>query len=396
MLPSIGACGAQLWDACACGAEATGAYAPNPFVTHRFLSCLEESGSVGAAAGWQPCHLIAETDEGSPLGVMPLYAKSHSMGEYVFDHGWAEAFERVGGRYYPKLQGAVPFTPVTGPRFLIHPAADATTGAVVGALLAGARGLARRADLSSLHIAFCTEDEWIIGGELGLLRREGRQLHWTNEGYGSFAEFLEALSSRRRKEIRRERAAVRRSGLRIETLTGDDLKPEHWDAVWTFYCDTGARKWGMPYLTREFFDLLHERMRQDAVLFLASEDGRAIAGALHFRGAESLFGRYWGCVAIARYLHFELCYYRAIDFAIESGTARVEAGAGGEHKSARGYRPQPTYSLHWISDPGLRDAVERYLGEERAWVRADADWTAAHGAFRRGPGGPAGAKGRQT
>jgi predicted N-acyltransferase len=315
------------------------------------------------------------------VGVAPLYAKSHSQGEYVFDHAWANAWERAGGSYYPKLQIAAPFTPVTGRRFLAR--ADADAEAVEAALIHGATELVRRNGLSSLHVTFCTEAEWRRGGALGLLQRQDQQFHWINEGYADYAAFLAALASRKRKQLRKEREAAVSGGIEIVRLTGDALEPQHWEAFWRFYQDTGARKWGSPYLTRAFFDLVQERMRDDALLVLCRRQGRWIAGALNFIGRDALYGRYWGCVEDHPFLHFEACYHQAIEAAIGMGLARVEAGAQGAHKLARGYLPTPTYSLHWIADPGFRRAVADFLDRERAAVAEEIEFLLDRAPFRK-------------
>ncbi len=357
--------------------------ARDPFTTHRFLSALEDSGSVGASTGWAPRHLAARSS-GVLIGAMPLYAKGHSQGEYVFDHNWAHAYERAGGRYYPKLQAAVPFTPATGRRFLTHPQHRDTARA---AMLEGALRLTEQNRLSSFHMTFCTPDEAEAGEAMGLLHRTGQQFHWENDGYADFDAFLSRLSSRKRKAVRREREGAREFGGTIHPLTGDDIRPEHWDAFWQFYQDTGARKWGTPYLTRAFFEEMQTHMRNDILLILCRRNGRWIAGALNFIGRETLFGRYWGCLEDHRFLHFETCYYQAIDFAIKHGLSRVEAGAQGEHKLARGYMPVTTHSLHWIADEGFRNAVREYLDAERSAVTEDIDILTGYGPFRRGPGG---------
>ncbi|MGB3147862.1 MAG: GNAT family N-acetyltransferase [Paracoccaceae bacterium] len=376
------------WDACACPVgDGPGLRPPNPFVSHRFLAALEQSGSVGPGSGWQACHLVARVD-GQIVGVMPLYAKSHSQGEYIFDHGWADAFERAGGRYYPKLQAAVPFTPVSGPRFLCRPDwQDRARPALLQASIA----LAERNGLSSLHITFCTQEERDFGVAAGLLARVTQQFHWQNQGFENFDQFLAALSSRKRKAIRKERATAAAFGGSIRALTGAAIEPAHWDAFWDFYQDTGARKWGHPYLTRPFFDLIHQTMRDDILLVLAERDGRPIAGALNFIGQDTLFGRYWGAVEDHPCLHFELCYYQAIDWAIDHGLARVEAGAQGEHKLARGYLPARIHSLHWLAHPGLRKAVAQYLEAERRAVDQDIGMLIDEGPFRKAdPGTKAG------
>lgn len=320
--------------------------------------------------------------EGAHLACAPLYVKSHSQGEYIFDHNWAHALESAGRAYYPKLQIAVPFTPATGRRLLTRPGQE-TPG--MAALIQGAVQIAADNDLSSLHITFCTEAEAIAGAAMGLLRRTTQQFHWTNAGYRSFDAFLDTLSSRKRKAIRRERAGALASGLTIESLTGSAIEPRHWEAMWRFYQDTGARKWGVPYLTRAFFDEAAETLADDILLVIASDTGRPVAGALNVIGRDTLFGRYWGCAAHHPFLHFELCYYRAIDFAIAQGLTRVEAGAQGDHKLARGYLPVETHSLHWIADPGFRDAVARYLEAERRAVGEDIDILTAYGPFRKSP-----------
>jgi hypothetical protein len=367
------------WDSCACPEAADGGPPADPFTTHRFLKALEDSGSVGPGTGWQPRYLMARA-AGQVIAAAPLYAKGHSQGEYIFDHNWAHAYERAGGRYYPKLQMAVPFTPATGRRFLTRPGWEDVGRA---ALVQGAVQVAEDNGLSSLHITFCTQEEAEAGARIGLLRRTTQQFHWENAGYGSFDDFLGSLSSRKRKTIRKERAQAQGFGGQIVSLTGDDLRPEHWDAFWRFYQDTGARKWGSPYLTRSFFDLVQDTMRDDVLLVLAVREGVPVAGALNFIGRDVLFGRYWGCTEHHPCLHFELCYYQAIDAAIERGLARVEAGAQGEHKLARGYLPVPTHSLHWIADPGFSEAVENYLEAERAAVEEDIEILTAYGPFRK-------------
>jgi len=345
---------AAAWDACA-GSD-------NPFVSHAFLEALEASGSATAESGWLPQHLALEDESGTLLGAVPLYLKSHSYGEYIFDWGWASAYERAGGRYYPKLQCAVPFTPVTGPRLLLRPDAPA---AAADALVAAMVELARRHKVSSLHVTFPTEPEWQRLGDAGFLQRIGQQFHWQNEGYGSFDEFLEALNSRKRKQIRRERRDAMQGGIEIEMLTGGDIKNAHWDAFYRFYRSTSDRKWGEAYLTRRFFDLLGERMAERVLLIMAKKSGRYVAGALNLFGTETLFGRNWGCLGDFPFLHFEACYYRAIDFAIARGLKRVEAGAQGQHKIQRGYLPTPVYSAHWIRDPGFARAVADFVMRER-------------------------------
>jgi len=341
------------WDACA--------GAGNPFVSHAFLSAVEDSGSAGPRTGWLPQHAVLQDAAGHVVACAPMYAKSHSYGEYVFDHGWANAFDRAGGRYYPKLQIASPFSPVPGPRLLIRPGSGLGIADFGSALAQACTELG----LSSVHITFCTESEWAELGDAGWLRRMGMQFHWDNAGYTSFDDFLAALSSRKRKSIRRERRDANDCGLEFVTLRGGDITPAHWRAFFRFYTSTVDRKWGSAYLTPEFFPLLGNRLGDQVVLMLALRAGQPIAGALNLMGADTLYGRNWGCEADYPFLHFELCYYRAIDFAIEHGLRRVEAGAQGEHKIQRGYLPTPTYSAHWIDHVGLRRAVDVFLEEER-------------------------------
>ncbi|MEM6440209.1 MAG: GNAT family N-acetyltransferase [Pseudomonadota bacterium] len=382
VLTSLDEISAEDWDRCADPApEAAGGprRAVNPFITHRFLKALEDSRSVGPGSGWAPRHLVARLGE-RIAGVMPLYAKGHSQGEYVFDHSWAHAFERAGGEYYPKLQGAVPFTPASGPRFLIDPAMP--RAAIMGALVQGAIQFATQNQVSSVHWTFCEDDEWAAGGEMGLLQRSGQQFHWVNDGYQDFEAFLSSLSSRKRKNVRKERAQAK-ARVDIKALTGEEIEPWHWDHFWRFYQDTGARKWGSPYLTRDFFNRLQEGFRDDALLVLAFRDGRPVAGALNFIGASALYGRYWGCAEHHPCLHFELCYYQAIDFAIREGLGRVEAGAQGEHKLARGYLPVETRSLHWIADPGFRNAVKDFVETERRMVRDENAWLCSASPFKK-------------
>jgi hypothetical protein len=367
------------WDALACPEAADGGRPLDPFTTYRFLTALERSGSTGTGTGWQPRPLVARKN-GRAIAATAMYAKSHSQGEYIFDHSWANAYERAGGRYYPKLQIAVPFTPATGRRFLTAPGEEEDGRQ---ALLAGAIQVAERNRLSSLHITFCTEAEALAGKAMGLLHRITQQYHWENNGYDSFDAFLAQLSSRKRKAIRKERQTAQASGLRIESLTGEAIQPEHWDAFWEFYQNTGARKWGTPYLTRQAFHEFHATMRDDILLVLAFDGAEPVAGALNFIGREVLFGRYWGCSQDHPCLHFELCYYQAIDFAIAHGLKRVEAGAQGEHKLARGYLPVQIHSLHWIAEEGFSNAVANYLEEERKAVSEDIEVLTSYGPFRR-------------
>jgi uncharacterized protein len=352
--------GREAWDARAGGG--------NPFVSYDFLDVLEESGCAVERTGWAPQHLSVEDEAGEVAAVMPLYLKSHSQGEYVFDWAWADAYERAGGRYYPKLQCAAPFSPVTGPRLLVREGVDRDLGRRL--LLGGALTLCERIGASSLHVTFPTEDEWRFMGEQGMLLRQDQQYHWRNAGYSTFDDFLAALSSSRRKTIRRERRDAQ-AEVEIVALTGAELTEDHWDAFFGFYMDTGSRKWGQPYLNRRFFSLLGERMADRVLLIMARKDGRWIAGALNLIGDDCLYGRNWGCIEDVPFLHFELCYYQAIEHAIRLGLARVEAGAQGPHKIARGYLPTPVYSAHWIADPALREPVRRYLDQERRAVEHD-------------------------
>jgi len=356
-----------------------GGRAPDPFTTHRFLAALERSGSVGPGTGWQPQHLVIR-EGGRLLAAAPFYAKGNSQGEYIFDHAFAEAWQRAGGRYYPKLQCAVPFTPATGQRLLgpepLRPL-----------LLRAMREIVGQNDLSSVHITFCTEDVAALGVAEGFLHRVTQQYHWENRDFGSFDGFLAALSSRKRKAIRKERATAQAFGGEIRALTGDAIQPAHWDAFWAFYQDTGARKWGTPYLTRAFFDQIQASMRDDILLVLAERDGEPVAGALNFIGRDTLYGRYWGCVEDHPCLHFELCYYQAIDYALAQGMRRVEAGAQGEHKLARGYLPVPVHALYWFSDPGFMRAVADYLKSEGSAVRQEMDWLGQFAPFRKAGGG---------
>ncbi len=349
----------------------------NPFLAHDFLKALEDSGAVGEGTGWYPCHLVLE-DERGIAGLMPLYLKTHSLGEYVFDHSWADAYHRAGGRYYPKLQCAVPFTPVPGRRLLVRaddPEAHERT------LAAAACEAASRFDASSLHITFMDEPAWQRLGAMGLLKRAGQQFHFTNPGYETFDDFLNELASRKRKQLRKERAQAC-EGLTIRTLTGSEITEAHWDAFFAFYLDTGSRKWGRPYLNRAFFSLLGQAMGQRCLLILAEDQGRPIAGALNMIGGDCLYGRHWGMLEHRPFLHFELCYYQAIDYAIAHKLARVEAGAQGEHKLARGYQPVTTYSVHHIADYALARAVARYLDHERKAIAEINDDLAAAGPFK--------------
>ena len=378
VLRRISEIGREAWDACA----GNPAYAGNPFIRFDFLDSLEQAGCAVERTGWGPQHITVEDEAGRTAAVMPLYLKSHSQGEYIFDHAWADAYERAGGRYYPKLLSAAPFTPATGARLLIRPDVDA--GEARAILLGGALAVAQEHKASSLHVNFPTREEWLWMGAQGLAPREGQQYHWLNQGYASFEDFLAALSSGRRKTIRRERREAQ-AGLEIACLTGQALTEEHWEAFYGFYMDTGSRKWGRPYLNRRFFSLLGERMADRVLLVMARREGRWIAGALNLIGGDCLFGRNWGCVEDVPFLHFELCYYQAIEWAIGRGLARVEAGAQGDHKIARGYLPTPVYSAHYIADPALREPVEAFVARERAGVERDIEWlTEEYSPFRQG------------
>jgi predicted N-acyltransferase len=371
-VPSIGEIAPAEWDACA--------GAGNPFLRHAFLKALEDSGSVGRKTGWQPLYPTIRDGGGALLAAAPMYVKSHSQGEYVFDHGWAQAYERAGGQYYPKLQVAVPFTPVPGPRLLVRPGADAVN--VRSTLARGLVEVARRLNLSSLHITFVNEDDRSCLEQHGMMMRLGCQYHWRNQDYRTFDDFLDDLSSRKRKMIRRERREAIAGGTTIRPLSGAEIRPRHWDAFFAFYMDTGGRKWGRPYLTREFFDCIGADMAEQIVLMLAEKDGQPVAGALNLRGADALYGRNWGCLVDYKFLHFETCYYQAIEYAIAHGIARVEAGAQGEHKIQRGYLPVATWSAHWIHDPNFAAAVEDYLGRERRDVEAEMLALATYSPFR--------------
>jgi hypothetical protein len=367
------------WDACANPNPATF----NPFVAHAFLKALEESGSVGARhTGWLPQHIAVNDKKGDIAACAPCYVKLHSAGEYVFDHSWAAAYEQAGGHYYPKLQIAVPFTPVPGPRLLVRSDADQDFYRQV--LGAAAAELAQRIGASSVHATFLSEGDWQALGAQGYLKRTDRQFHWANAGYTTFDDFLADLASRKRKTIRKERREALADGIAIEHLAGGDIKKKHWDAFFDFYMDTGSRKWGRPYLNRRFFAQLGESMPERCLLVMAKRGARYIAGALNLIGGDCLYGRYWGSVEHHPCLHFEVCYYQAIDYAITHGLSRVEAGAQGEHKLARGYLPTTTYSAHYIADPGFRRAVARYLEQERAEVAETVAVLTEHGPYRRG------------
>jgi uncharacterized protein len=360
------------WDACAGGG--------NPFVSHAFLSALEDSGSANNRTGWLPQHAVLRAEDAHVVAVAPMYAKSHSYGEYVFDHGWANALEGAGGHYYPKLQVAVPFSPVPGPRLLRRPGSGIPTATLADAFRQACKSL----DTSSVHITFCKEDEWAELGKAGWLQRIGMQFHWENEGYKDFDDFLGALSSRKRKVLRRERRDANAAGLTFHSLSGAEITERHWDAFYDFYQSTVDRKWGSAYLTRKFFSLVGDRLGDKVVLMYAEDGGRAVAGALNLAGDEALYGRNWGCRGDWPFLHFELCYYRAIDWAIEHGLKRVEAGAQGRHKIQRGYLPKHTYSAHWIAHKGLHRAVANFLTEERAGIESEMAALMEDSPFRKG------------
>lgn len=378
VLTSLTGVAADDWDACANPDSQT----YNPFLRHAFLLAMEESGSAVSETGWLGQHLVLEDADGTVQAVMPLYLKNHSQGEYIFDYGWADAFHRAGGNYYPKLLSAVPFTPAGGRRLLVRDGPNAA--GYETSLLAGSLTLLNKLQSSSLHFNFLPEDSWDALGRQGFLQRTDQQFHWLNDGYQSFDGFLEALASRKRKNLRKERAKALENGIEVEWLTGETLTEAHWDAFFHFYMDTGQRKWGTPYLTRRFFSMINDCMADDILLIMAKRDGQYIAGALNFIGGDTLFGRNWGCIEDHPFLHFELCYYQAIDFAIACGLKRVEAGAQGTHKLARGYVPHRTYSAHYIAHEGLREAVGNYLESERQYVDNDIAVLSNHTPFRKG------------
>lgn len=375
--PSTASIPASVWNGLA---PATDGVVDNPFLDHAFFLALEESGCATGQTGWQAQHILLADGADTPVGLLPLFLKSHSMGEYVFDHGWANALERAGGHYYPKLQGSVPFTPATAPKLLV-PSHSLEAQA---ALLSTAQQLAGRHDASSIHLTFVPELEAELAGSLDWLRRVDTQFHWHNRNYGSFEEFLETLSSRKRKTIRRERRDALADGLKVRWLSGSDIQEHHWDAFYAFYEDTGARKWGRPYLNRTFFSLLSQYIADRVVLMLAFDGDTPIAGAINFRGKDALYGRNWGATRDVPFLHFEVCYYQAIDYAIAHKLAVVEAGAQGEHKLARGYEPVLTHSIHWIAHPGLRNAVADYLEEERPAIEQQQELLEGFTPFRKG------------
>ena len=375
IVQSMGEIPAHHWDACAGTSD--------PFLSHAFLLALEESGCVHGRNGWGPVHLLLDDpDGGGPLGCVPLYVKSHSRGEFIFDYGWADAYERAGGRYYPKLLAAVPFTPATGPRLLVREGLDKVT--VQRQLAAGLISAAEHLNIATISVNFLPEDEWELLEDADYLKRADQQFHWYNQGYSSFDDFLDDLSSRKRKAIRKERRKVDDSGVDIRCLTGAEIEERHWDAFYRFYRNTSDRKWGEAYLNRAFFRLLGERMAERVLLVIAENDGEIVGGALNMIGEDALYGRYWGCGEHFRFLHFEVCYYQAIEYAIGHGLKRVEAGAQGEHKLSRGYMPHATYSAHWIADPGFRDAVARFLVEETDAIDDEIDILVTYTPFRRG------------
>ena len=391
-VPGISEIPSASWDACANpdGRVPPGSSPPcgrayNPFVSHAFFSALEASGSATLRTGWAPRHLVAKRGD-EILGVVPCYLKSHSQGEYVFDRGWADAYERAGGRYYPKLQVSVPFTPATGPRLLIR--ADQDRDVIGNALTQGLKALCGISEASSVHVTFAQKPEWDLLAAQGFLQRTDQQFHWHNQGFSTFDDFLSTLNSRHRTAMKRERRDALAAGITIHWLTGKDITEDAWDAFFEFYMETGSRKWGRPYLTRKFFALIGESMADDVLLVMAKREGRWIAGAINFIGSDTLFGRNWGAIEHHPFLHFEVCYYQAIDFAIAHKLRVVEAGAQGEHKIARGYLPQTTYSAHYIADRGLRRAVDDYLKRERAYVEEVGRELAESAPFRKGADEP--------
>jgi predicted N-acyltransferase len=379
VIPRIADIPADAWDACANPDPAI----HNPFIAHAFLKALEDAGTVGGNTGWSPRHLVLKVADDTIAACAPCYLKSHSKGEYVFDHAWSDAYARAGGRYYPKLQIAVPFTPVPGRRLLVRPGPEADTNE--GLLASAATELASRSNLSGVHVTFLSEGEFTRLGQLGFLQRTDQQFHWRNADYGSFDDFLASLASRKRKAVRKEREQALADGLQIEWVKGKDITEAHWDAFFAFYMDTGSRKWGRPYLNRKAFSLIGAASGERSLLMLAKRGKKPIAGSLHMIGGDCLFGRYWGAVEHHPFLHFELCYYQAIEYAIVHKIPRVEAGAQGEHKLARGYMPTKTFSAHYIADPALRRAIADYLVRERAYVDAAAEELSEYAPFRKVP-----------
>ncbi|WSH67149.1 GNAT family N-acetyltransferase [Rhizobium ruizarguesonis] len=372
----------ESWSRLSGASKSCSTLAYNPFVSHAFLSSLEESGSADAETGWLGHHLLLETDRGELIGALPGYLKNHSQGEYVFDHGWADAFERAGGRYYPKLQCSIPFTPATGPRLLVTEGLQRLP--IQSAIAESLKEVVRRLGISSAHITFVPDEEIGVFEMDGYLHRTDQQFHFINDGYANHKEFLETLASRKRKALRKERRAALENGISIDWLTGSDLTERIWDQFFKFYMDTGGRKWGRPYLTRKFYSLIGERMADDILLVMAKRDGRYIAGAINFIGGDALYGRHWGCIEDHPFLHFEVCYHQAIDFALSKGLKRVEAGAQGEHKLARGYLPVTTHSAHYVAHAGLRRAIGDYLARERADVEQMSELLSEHSPFRKG------------
>lgn len=386
VVSSLDEIGADAWDKLLAQSASTDQGSKNnrinPFMRHAFLSALEKSGSANINTGWLGQHLLLEAKGGEVIGALPCYLKNHSQGEYVFDHGWADAFERAGGQYYPKLQCCVPFTPATGPRLLTTEDENCEQNKL--ALLKGLEALGEKHGISSAHITFMTGNEWELAGDAGYMLRTDQQFHWHNNNYSDFNGFLDALSSRKRKNIRKEReTALAHSGISIDWLTGSELTENVWDQFFEFYIDTGSRKWGQPYLTREFYSLISDTMAEQVVLMMARRDGEYIAGAINFVGSDCLYGRHWGCVEDHPCLHFEVCYYQAIEYAIEHGLARIEAGAQGAHKLARGYVPVTTHSAHWIAHGGLRRAIQDYLQHERKHVELEGAALREHAPFRK-------------
>ncbi|MBY5321739.1 GNAT family N-acetyltransferase [Rhizobium leguminosarum] len=372
----------ESWSRLSGASKTCATIAYNPFVSHAFLSSLEESGSADAETGWLGHHLLLETGRGELIGALPGYLKNHSQGEYVFDHGWADAFERAGGRYYPKLQCSIPFTPATGPRLLVTEGLQRLP--IQSAIAESLKEVVRRLGISSAHITFVPDEEIGVFEMDGYLHRTDQQFHFINDGYANHEEFLETLASRKRKALRKERRAALENGISIDWLTGRDLTERIWDQFFKFYMDTGGRKWGRPYLTRKFYSLIGERMADDILLVMAKREGRYIAGAINFIGGDTLYGRHWGCIEDHPFLHFEVCYHQAIDFALSKGLKRVEAGAQGEHKLARGYLPVTTHSAHYVAHAGLRRAIGDYLARERADVEQMSELLTEHSPFRKG------------
>ncbi|MER9604524.1 GNAT family N-acetyltransferase [Mesorhizobium sp. M0243] len=377
----IGAFTCDEWNGFAGTARGDSETSYNPLVSFAFLSALEDSGCAVRRTGWQGHHLRLEDGQGRLLGAVPCYLKSHSQGEYVFDHGWSDAFERAGGRYYPKLQSAVPFSPVTGPRLLVSKGEDSAK--VKAGLVAGLKAVTQKLGVSSAHITFAQESDVEVLEAAGFLHRTDQQFHFFNEGFSTYDDFLATLASRKRKAMKKERREALAPGISIDRLTGKDLTEKAWDDFFAFYMDTGSRKWGRPYLNRQFFSLIGERMADDILLVMARRNGRYIAGAINFIGSDALYGRNWGCIEDHPFLHFEVCYHQAIDFAIERKLKVVEAGAQGEHKLARGYRPVTMHSAHYIAHPGLRNAVADYLRRERHEVERMSEYLEGHTPFRK-------------